>query len=378
MKFVVLSIAFCFFSFGLFAETVSLRGSITYQNTGSKMKALQITARGASPTITRSATNTEGSFILMFPNGKIGDRVTLELGTPLYDVVNDPRELSVTLTDNPNYRIRLVVCKKGERDANAVIYYNISTKYLESNYQKQVKKKEADIAKLKKELAQNGANADELTKQIYQLYAERATLDEKLDIGKRNAFKMAEDFSRIDLAQVDSIYRKAFETYKSGDIDGARQILNGAEAKQQEADLKKLEADIKKSEGQIKEIEDSLQAAKVKITHAKFKRDTLKAYQFGYLAEAQFLSKQFAEAEESAQHFLALQASNSTVQIVLAHALLFQNKDMAAKKMYNDLKIQRNTEGVSFRIILKEDFDALEQAGFDKKQVDKARQWLTE
>jgi hypothetical protein len=58
--------------------------------------------------------------------------------------------------------------------------------------------------------------------------------------------------------------------------------------------------------------------------------------------------------------------------------LLFQNKDMAARKMYNDLKIQRNTEGVSYRIILKEDFDALEQAGFDKKQVDKARQWLME
>jgi hypothetical protein len=377
MKSFFLCLTFCLCSMEGFAE-VTLRGIITYQNTGSKMTALQITARGASPTITRSTTNTEGVFVLIFPNGKIGDRVTLELGTPVYDVVNDPRELSVTLTDNPNYKIRLVVCKKGERDANAVIYYNISTKYLEANYQKQVKKKDADIAKLKNQLTQKGTNADELNKQIYNLYAERAKLDEQLEMGKRNAFKMAEDFSRIDLAQVDSIYRKAFETYKSGDIDGARAILNGAEAKQQEADLKKLEADIKKSEGQIKQIEDSLQAAKVQITHAKFKRDTLKAYQFGYLAEAQFLSKQFTEAEQSAQLFLEIQASNSAIKIVLAHALLFQNKDMAARKMYNDLKIQRNTEGVSYRIILKEDFDALEQAGFDKKQVDKARQWLME
>ena len=37
-----------------------------------------------------------------------------------------------------------------------------------------------------------------------------------------------------------------------------------------------------------------------------------------------------------------------------------------------------NTEGVLYRTVYKEDFNALEQAGLDKKQLDKARRWVVE
>ncbi len=336
MKPTLLSIILCFTAITTFAE-VTLRGIITYQNTGEKMKTLQVTARGASPTLVKASTNTEGVFVLVFPNGKVGDLVTVELGTPIYDVVNDPRELNVTLTDNPNYKIRLVVCKKGERDANAISYYNISTKYLETNYQKQAKKKDTDIANLKKQLTQNGANADALNKQIYDLYAEKAKLDNELEAQKKNAYKMAEDFSRIDLAQADAIYRKAFETFKQGDIEGARQVLNSTEAKQQEADLKKLEADILKSESNVHKVKDSLSVAEQKITNAKGQRDTLKAsvikkkFLDGQLAE---LQNKYDEAEQLYTEGADLDNTNVDNLWTLADFVYKQNKVQKAIVYY--------------------------------------------
>ena len=62
----------------------------------------------------------------------------------------------------------------------------------------------------------------------------------------------------------------------------------------------------------------------------------------------------------------------------LCHALLFQNKDTEAKAEYDALKNQHDADGKSYRDILKEDFDALKQAGLDKKQLDKARKWVAE
>ena len=97
---------------------------------------------------------------------------------------------------------------------------------------------------------------------------------------------------------------------------------------------------------------------------------------YGSLSWYQLFAKQYLAAEQSAQHGLALDASQTWISTNLAHALLFQNKDVAAKKVYDALKIQKNTEGVSYRDVLKEDFDALEKAGLDKTQLDKARQWI--
>ena len=340
MKSTYLSIGFFLFAFALRAE-VTLRGIVTYQNTGKKMDALQVSARGASPTISRSNTNTEGVFVLTFPNGKVGDVVYLELGTPIYDLVNDKRELEIVLTDKPDYKVRLVVCKKGERDANAVEYYNISTKYLETTYQKLIKKKENAIADLQKQLTQTGANTDELTKQLYALKSERAKLDDQLEEQKKNAYKLAEDFSRIDLAQADAIYRTAFETFKAGDIDGARQVLNSKEAKQQELDLNKLNTDIQKSESQVQKIEDSVKVAKQRIAIAKGQRDSLKVSVIqkkmldGKLAE---LQDKYDEAERLYTEGVLLDSLNGDNMWLLAHFLSTQRKYEESLYYYDKLQ----------------------------------------
>ena len=87
---------------------------------------------------------------------------------------------------------------------------------------------------------------------------------------------------------------------------------------------------------------------------------------------------EYAQAERAARRCLALDAQQTLVKTNLAHALLFQNKDAAAQAEYNALKTQKDAEGKSYRALLKEDFDALEKAGLDKKQLDKAQKWIAE
>ena len=328
MKSTYLSIGFFLFAFVLHAE-VTLRGIVTYQNTGKKMDAVQVSARGASPTITRANTNTEGVFVLTFPNGKVGDVVYLELGTPIYDLVNDKRALEIVLTDKADYKVRLVVCKKGERDANAVAYYNISTKYLETTYQKLIKKKENAIADLQKQLTQTGANTDAHTRQLYDLKSERFQLEEQLEAQKKNAYKLAEDFSRIDLTQADVIFQKAFETFKAGNIDGARAVLNSKEAQQQEAELKKRNTDIQKSKENIEKAKDHIKQAELKVVIAEQERDSLKASVInkkmldGKLAELQL---KFDEAERLYTEGVHLDSTNVDNLSALAYFLSHQNE----------------------------------------------------
>ena len=93
---------------------VTLSGVVTYQNTGKRMQAIQVTARGASPAITKATSDKEGVFKLVFPNKKPGERVILDIAARTYDLVNHPRELEIVLpTSGEEKQLRLVVCKKG-------------------------------------------------------------------------------------------------------------------------------------------------------------------------------------------------------------------------------------------------------------------------
>jgi tetratricopeptide (TPR) repeat protein len=106
--------------------------------------------------------------------------------------------------------------------------------------------------------------------------------------------------------------------------------------------------------------------------------DAEAAQAYGILSWHQLFVQDYTAAEASAQQGLVLDASQTWIRNFLAHALLFQNKDAAAKKVYDALKNTKNTEVVSYRDLLTEDFDILEQAGLDKQQLDKARQWVKE
>jgi tetratricopeptide (TPR) repeat protein len=105
---------------------------------------------------------------------------------------------------------------------------------------------------------------------------------------------------------------------------------------------------------------------------------TAAAEAYGQLSWCQLLTQDYADAAQSAQRGIALDAAQTWIQTNLAHALLCQHQDAAAKKVYDSLKNASNTEGSSFRTVLMEDFETLAEAGLDAKQLDKARAWVRE
>ena len=104
--------------------------------------------------------------------------------------------------------------------------------------------------------------------------------------------------------------------------------------------------------------------------------DTRAAQEYGSLSWFALFEIEFTVAKNAARRGLELDATQTWIKANLAHALLFQNNNAEAKIVYDALKIQKSTQGNSFRNALNADFDALEQAGLDKKQLDKARKWV--
>ena len=156
-------------SHDLAAQAV-LEGIVTYQNTGEVQQAIQVTARGSSPVVTKASSNTEGRFKLEFPDKQPGDAVVLDISNRTYDLVNHARELQVIIPKaTEEKQVRLVVCKKGARDQNAVKYYKISTQYLEESYQERQAELTTQIKQLIQDVAAKEGNASQLRTQVATL-----------------------------------------------------------------------------------------------------------------------------------------------------------------------------------------------------------------
>ncbi len=248
------------------AETV-LYGLVTYQNTGERVQAIQVAARGASPAVTKATSDSEGVFRLVFPDKKPGDTVFLSITTRIYDLVNHPRELEVVLPENPGEKqVRLVVCKKGERDRNAIEYYEISTQYLTESYERLQKQLSREVEQLEARIGQAEGNIGQLEEQLAALEQEKNELEQNYQAQLEKAWTLAEDFSRIDLAQADSTYQEAFTLFTGGKISDARAVLSAQS--NMELLLQKKE-EIAAEEEKLAEMEEALARQRRRLEQEK-------------------------------------------------------------------------------------------------------------
>lgn len=293
------------------AETV-LYGIITYQNTGERVQAIQVNARGASPAITKATSDSEGVFRLVFPDRNPGDTIFLSITTRIYDLVNHPRELEVVLPDNPGEKqVRLVVCKKGERDRNAIEYYEISTRYITDSYERRQKELSREVEQLEARIGQAESNIGQLEEQLAVLEQEKDELERSYQAQLDKAWALAEDFSRIDLAQADSIYQKAFRLFTGGKIGEARAVLSAqsnlkllwqkeSEITAEAEKLAEMEAALARQRRRLEQEKEELKAGKEK----EIKKLQLAAH----LAELQL---DFAAAESSLLSILNLDSTDA-------------------------------------------------------------------
>lgn len=291
----------------------SLRGVVTYQNTGKRMQAIQVTARGASPAITKATSDQEGVFKLVFPNKKPGERVILDIVARTYDLVNHARELEVVLPNNETEKeVRLVVCRKGERDQNAVDYYEISTDYLTKSYEHKQAQLSQQVARLEAKIGQAEGDVSKLRGQLAELRKEKDELDQYYQNQLDNAWQLAEDFSRIDLAQADTIYKQAFRLFKDGKIGAAREILSSQERQENLNQLRKKEKEIAEEESKIAALEEAVANQKERLKKEKEELQKGKEKEIeNYLLGARLAKLEF-DFKAAAENLLAAVELDST------------------------------------------------------------------
>ena len=121
---------FCLFLFICLCISISnsqsqnniLRGFVKLQSSGSKpLSDVKISTFGAGSVHSKS----NGQFELIFPNKKPGASLSLIVDKEGYELINDKAVENCVLKENPDDFLIIVMAKKGERDKQALLYYNI-------------------------------------------------------------------------------------------------------------------------------------------------------------------------------------------------------------------------------------------------------------
>ncbi len=314
----ILTLLFLFFSVQIQAATV-LSGIITYQNTGQAVKAIQVTARGASPTITRALSDNQGIFKLVFSDKKPGEIVVLSITNRTYDLVNHTRELEIILPEEGvDKQIRLVVCKKGERDQNAVKYYEISTEFITKSYEREQARLTQKVGQLNSDIARVEGNVEELQQQLEIVEKEKDELYQVYQSQIDKAWLLAENFSRIDLAQADSIYREAFSLFKEGEIEKARKVLKGQARQDNLIQINEKEKELKEEEANLKAMKEAIATQQKKIDQERKELEEGKAREIrSFHLAAQMAEIQFDFDDAKANLVAAITLDSTNVETLL-------------------------------------------------------------
>ena len=161
-----------------------------------------------------------------------------------------------------------------------------------------INQSEGDVSQLQQQLSALREEKDEL----YQYY--QAQLD--------NAWQLAEDFSRIDLAQADAIYQQAFALFKEGKIGKAREVLSSQERQDNLAQLRKKEREIDEEEANIEALEEAVARQKERLKEEKEELKKGKEKEIENFILAARLAKLEFDFESAEKNLLAAVELDST------------------------------------------------------------------
>ena len=189
-----------------------LRGVVKLQNSGSQPLAnVKMSAFGAGSVYS----NDNGMFEMVFQNKKPGSSVTLLIHRDGYELINDRELENCVIRQDPDDLILVVMAKQGERNKQALAYYNIILENTTSNYKNQLK----DIHKKLDALDEDDNARKILREQIDALQEEKESLLNKAE-------KLAKQLASVDLDFASSLAQQAYNKFREGDIKGALTILN--------------------------------------------------------------------------------------------------------------------------------------------------------
>jgi|GEM_PF-2439341 len=241
-------------SFSLLAES-RLRGLVKLKSSGSKpLVDVQVSAFGANP----AYTNNLGQFELIFPNKKVGDAVTLIIQKPGFELINEREISKVVLRSNLDDPVTIVMSKEGERDRQALAYYNIITENINQTFEVDLKKIQAELNLIRN----NQRKRNQLQAELDQLKEDRYNLLNQVET-------LAKELAKIDLDQVSKLSIQALEAIDQGNIQAALNLLSNEYLEQEWIKIRNQEQRLKLAKHRT--IQAYLIKARLQSSLGKFK-----------------------------------------------------------------------------------------------------------
>ncbi|NNF36180.1 MAG: tetratricopeptide repeat protein [Saprospiraceae bacterium] len=213
-----------------------LRGVVKLQSSGSQpLSGVKLSAFGAGSIFT----NDNGMFEMAFQGKKPGSPVSVFIQKDGYELINEKELEHCVIRQDPDDLILVVMARQGERNKQALAYYDIIVEKTNNNYDKQL----SNIHSRLDALDEDDKSRQALRQQIEALQKEKETL-------LNRAEELAKQLATVDLDQASSIARDAYDEFNNGNIKGALLVLsdeildkNYKEAKEEQLKLKqKLKA----------------------------------------------------------------------------------------------------------------------------------------
>lgn len=181
-----------------------LPGILTLQNSGNKpIPGAYITTNVGSGS---DKTKADGTFLLRIAGKSEGLEVLLSVEKEGLEIVNK-KELLVTLKKDRSRRLKLFMCPKGQWHENALAFYEINKGVITQNHEQRIKRLEGKISD------------QTLLKDSLE------TLSVEYKSALKEAEKLSFDFAKTNLDDANEVYKKAYELFIKGDLEGALDVL---------------------------------------------------------------------------------------------------------------------------------------------------------
>ncbi|MEI9944287.1 MAG: tetratricopeptide repeat protein [Chitinophagaceae bacterium] len=208
LKFFLFTLLSLFLISNTITAQTKLAGYVVEINSGkARVPGVNVKSLGANNIITTN----QGLFTLVFPNAQPGNPVLISAQKEGWQVVN-PKELNTILPEKPDaLPLKITVCKAGYLENARKEYYKITDDYIVKEYKRRLQSINKEKEGWQKEVAE---------------------LEEKLQSLNKQISEMAEDFSIINLDDLNETERKAIKLFKQGYIDSSislRESLHSGE-----------------------------------------------------------------------------------------------------------------------------------------------------
>ncbi|MCI4667159.1 MAG: hypothetical protein MRZ79_03295 [Bacteroidia bacterium] len=285
-------------------------GIITLQNSGKK--AVEGAEIGAPPWGKTTVTDSKGDFELIFSGKGAGYESFLKVRKPGYEVVNK-EALFHTLTVEGE-GLSLYMCKEGEWQKNAILYYGINEKNLTRRY-------EAKIASLRVKMS---GEQSSLTDSLKGLQA-------KYEAALSQAKTLAQKFATTNLDDVSDLYNEAFALFREGKIAASIEVLNEDALDEQYRRIQK-------------EIKDGKEWITIGEEKKAIGKDALESGIKNYLLRAELLTIDLRFDEADRAYRKAVDADTSRWETAVTYAQFLNGQGRHEEAVIQNKKGLRSTE----------------------------------